>query len=152
MLEFHIDIKKNTILLIVLLLLTFGSPIFLWYEPVSYSVGRRIAAMILPFGYCVFQCVRCICDYKTTIIMNHTGFVMFRRGKHYNLEWNQIKRIEYNGVKWCRLFDILVIHTVQGKLYIEYTFSNYREAWNILTRFLSEYSPDSLVGKNMPNE
>lgn len=149
--EFHIDSKKNTALLIVLSLVTLGSLVFVWYLPISLSVGRKIAVMIFSFGGYTVSCARCIYDYKTTVTIDHTGLKMFRRGTHYNLKWNQIRRIEYKGVKWCRLFDVLVFHTTLGKVYIEYNFANYREAWNVVKHFLSEYSPDSIVDRNVPD-
>ena len=40
-----------------------------------------------------------------------------------------IKRIEYSGVPWCRAFDTLLIHTSNETLYVEYTFNDYETIW-----------------------
>lgn len=151
--EFSVDFKKNTLVLTLLLLLVLETSICTCLLVSSDAYPAVIGKYGLggALGYCVFQCIRCIYDYKTRVFVDATGFKMYRRGKHYEFKWYQIRRIEYRGVKWCRAFDVLVIHTTLQDMYVDSTFSDYRYAWKVIKHYLQENNPEAIIDNNLPD-
>lgn len=99
---------------------------------------------------CIFVVIQVFCDYKTWIIIDEQGISMFRRGRKFSLRWEDIKRLEYSGVRWCRIFDVLLIHTSNETLYIEHTFNDYDTIWAMLQERLSRAVPSAIIDNNLP--
>lgn len=74
---------------------------------------------------------------------------MFRRGRKYSLRFEDIKRIEYSGVPWCRAFDTLLIHTSNETLYVKYTFNDYETIWVLLLERFSRAVPTAIIDTNI---
>lgn len=147
--RFGIDKTKHTIMILTSSFILICLCVLAFFF-VQKSMPKVIGVLLVVAVFWLFQIGRAIYDYKTFIELDDLGLRMFRRGKQYNLRWKDIKRIEYSGVARMPLFDVLVIHTSNEKLYVEYTFSDYRMVWQTIKSHLETHSPDSIIDRDVP--
>ena len=147
--SFCISKRKNSLLLVGALLCFFLICISMILL-LSASMFETIVIAVISLICFVVGASRIIYDYKTTITISESGIVMFRRGKHYNVLWKDIKRIEYSGVKCCKIFDTLLIHTNHNVLYVEYTFEDYGKIWATIQQHLTQNVYSAIIDKDIP--
>lgn len=130
---FHVSKKKNTILLITLSFLIVGVSVALFFCS-SDELDLR-ASSILSMGYGLFLIYQVIRDYQATITVDEQKISMFRRGKTSDLYWNEVRKIEFKGLKGLPFSDTIIIHSAREKLYVDYTFEAYKECWELLKSY-----------------
>lgn len=145
---FKISKVKNTILLVGAVGLFFVC--YLLLKLLIPNESLDYLALLIVGICCLLVVIRVIYDYKTWISIEEYGFSMYRRGRKYSLRWNEIKRIEYSGVRWCKAFDTLLIYTGNETLYVEYTFNDYETIWALLRDRYSQAVPTAIIDTNIP--
>ena len=143
-----ISVLKNTMLLCSTLV-AFAAiaslvALFPMREQLSY-------ALYLILALCCAFLVGCIVwDYKTWMLISEKGIEMHRRGKQTVISWEEIKRLEYSGVRWCKLFDVLLIHGRNEVVYVDYTFEKYEEVWDTIQRYLAQGNYPATIDADIP--
>lgn len=146
----RINVLKNTMLLLcaVLLMITCFFLTYLLAPNRAVSVALYLILLI-----CFTRIIiNIIWDYKTWLFLSKESLELQRRGKRTIVLWGEINRIEYSGVKRCRLFDVLIIHTNGDIIYLEYTFDKYREVWDAIRQELSQNMYSATIDENVPND
>lgn len=147
---FRMNKKQNWAVLIVVIcvgVLTVGN--FLYQLSKEFSAHTAIAC-----GNCFAVSVWAVCslilDFKAAITVDETGISMYRRRRQYDLDWKQIRRLEYSGKKWAPAFNTMVIHTSTGeKLYVDYTFKDYKKAWLCIAQHYQTYGEQPIIDKEI---
>ena len=88
-------------------------------------------AIIILAGELIFM-RKAVLEYKAFINISDEGIVYHRGKEDANLTWNDIKRLERSGLPFGALGEMMVIHTTRGKIYIDYNFANYLDAWKLV--------------------
>lgn len=144
---FFVNKYKQSIVVIIMLLLIAGSIMSLFIIEYSRSIQVSILLSVVP--YCFFL-GEAMYEYKTFIEIDKIGLRMFRRGINYKLLWNEIKRIEYRGSHRIPVFGMLVIHMADRKLYVEANFLEYRKLWKLVVAYYRKYAENALVDIDVP--
>ena len=138
---------RNTILLFavfVFLVAGYFLIALLPRKPVS------IAGLVILVLCCGYMVVNVIWDYKTWLVISKEGIKLHRRGKQSVISWEEIKRLEYSGVRWCKLFDVLLIHGRNEVVYIDYMFDQYGEIWNAIRQHLTQGKCSAIIDADIP--
>ncbi len=143
---FHMDKKKNLLVLVTAIFLLVVHLVALYAGWIELSrVGRRSITSVW-----VTAIVLLSLDFKKVVTVNETGFYMYSRRRQYDLDWKQIRRLEYSGKKWAPAFNTMVIHTSTGeKLYVDYTFKDYKKAWLCIAQHYQAYGEQPIIDKEI---
>ncbi len=143
---FRMDKKKNLLVLVTVIFLLVVCLVALyagWIE-LSRVVRRSITSVL------VTAIVLLSLDFKKEVTVSEAGFYMYSRRRQYNLDWKQIRRLEYSGKKWAPAFNTMIIHTSNGhKLYVDYTFKDYKKAWLCIAQHYQTYGEQPIIDKEI---
>ena len=105
-------------------------------------------AIIILAGELIFM-RKAVLEYKAFINISDKGIVYHRGKEDANLTWNDIKRLERSGLPFGALGEMMVIHTTRGKIYIDYNFANYLDAWKLVISIGKEKNPNLLIDHDL---
>lgn len=113
------------------------------------NTGRAIATSVFVAIGGGFYTYKIFCEYNAYVIISDKGIVYHRGKEDANLTWNDIKRLERSGLPFGALGEMMVIHTTRGKIYIDYNFANYLDAWKLVISIGKEKNPNLLIDHDL---
>lgn len=143
-----ISTLKNTVLLLAAFTFLIIGTLLIELLPLSESLSD--VSFVILLCCCAYMAVYIIWDYKTWLVISAEGVEVRRRGKRTVALWGEIKRLEYSGVKWCKLFDVLLIHVHDEVIYVEYTFDKYEEIWSVIQQHLTQGKYPATIDADIP--
>ncbi len=147
---FHMDKKKNLFVLIAMICLLVFVLVFSHSQLAKELFASRYFIHYFCISYLSYGTFLIILDFKKVVTVDETGFYMYSRRRQYDLDWKQIRRLEYSGKKWAPAFNTMVIHTSTGKkLYVDYTFKDYKKAWLCIAQHYQTYGEQPIIDKEI---
>lgn len=145
--EFRICKKKNSIMIVSLIIMTLVFLFLAFFLIPQFERSLAVAIIILA-GELIFM-RKAVLEYKAFINISDEGIVYHRGKEDANLTWNDIKRLERSGLPFGALGEMMVIHTTRGKIYIDYNFANYLDAWKLVISIGKEKNPNLLIDHDL---
>lgn len=146
--RFKISALKNTMLLCSALVAFAAIASLVALLPMREQLSYALYLILVLCCAFVVGCI--VWDYKTWMLISEKGIEMHRRGKQTVISWEEIKRLEYSGVRWCKLFDVLLIHGRNEVVYVDYTFEKYEEVWDTIQRYLAQGNYPATIDMDIP--
>lgn len=145
--HFKMNKTKNTVVVVALIIVMFTGCYLMTRAIHGFQGLIGIGSIVAIHATFVWRIIQ---DYKAELHLNEKGITMYRRGKLYDVKWNEVKSISYRGIRSVQIFDDLIIHTEQGRLNVEYTFTDYKGAWNAIKWYAEKYSPYTVIEQDIP--
>lgn len=145
MLEYKICKKKNTIMLVLITLITVSLIVLCFVILANFQRSIGVALFILAGE--LFVIYKTILEFKASIIITENGIVYHRGNINDNFAWHHIRRLERSGLPFGAFGEMMVIHTSRGKIYIDYNIENYLEAWKQVIELGKEKNPEIIIDK-----
>ena len=145
--KYYVNWKKNTVMLAVFLIVE----MLLLYivHLLAISIASQVALYIIIGISILFFSYRMIREYISYVSIGQKGLKYHRQGIDININWSDVRRLEYKGSRLFPLSDTMIIHLSNGQsLYIDYNLNDYKNIWKRIIIICSDFSKDIIIDNN----